>query len=82
MTSNRLKRQVLALNRAWIPVDILSYKDCFRLMCKAHAKALETINDSYVMYDISTWMDLHMQEAVEAYGNPYKESIMLRYRIT
>lgn len=53
---------VLALNRAWLPVDIISYKDAFRLLCKAHAKALETIDGSYVMYTMESWIDSHMSE--------------------
>lgn len=54
-------KYVLALNRAWLPVDIIDYKDCFRLLCKGHAKALETINGSYVMHTMESWLDMHMK---------------------
>jgi 5-methylcytosine-specific restriction endonuclease McrA len=54
--------KVLTLNNAWIPVDIIDYQDCFRLMCKEHAKALETIHDSYALHTMDSWLDLHMHE--------------------
>lgn len=56
------KNYVLALNRAWLPVDIITYKDAFRLMCKGHAKGLETVNGSYMMHTMESWMDMHMTE--------------------
>ena len=58
MTENK----VLAVNKCWFPVEIISYKDAFRLLCKGHAKALETIESSYVMHTMESWMDLHMHE--------------------
>lgn len=55
-------KYVLALNKAWLPVDIISSKDCFRLLCKAHAKALETVDGTYMMYSIDSWLDLKASE--------------------
>lgn len=50
------------MNRAWLPVDIITHKDTFRLLCKGHAKALETVNGSYMMHTMESWMDMHMHE--------------------
>lgn len=58
-------KYVLALNRAWLPVDIISHKDCFRLLCKGHAKALETVHGSYMMHTMESWMDMHMTQNYE-----------------
>lgn len=62
-------RLVLALNKSWLPVDIISYKDAFRLMCKGHALALDTNMESdtgaYMTHDMASWMDLHMSEHYE-----------------
>jgi 5-methylcytosine-specific restriction endonuclease McrA len=60
--SKNNKHYVLALNRAWLPVDIISHKDTFRLLCKGHAKALETVHGSYMMHSIDSWIDMHMHE--------------------
>ena len=54
MTENK----VLAVNSGWFTIDIISYKDAFRLMCKGHARGLETIDKSYVMHTMESWMDL------------------------
>lgn len=59
------KNYVLALNRAWLPVDIITHKDCFRLLCKGHAKALETVHGSYMMHTMESWMDMHMYQNYE-----------------
>ena len=53
--------KVLVLNRHWMPIDIVSYKDCFRLMCKTHAKAVDTLQGSYMMHTMESWIDLHME---------------------
>lgn len=57
------RKFVLALNRAWMPVDIVTYKDAFRLMCKAHARALDTNmmseDGAYMTHDMASWIDLH-----------------------
>lgn len=55
-------KQVLALNKAWLPVEIISAKDCFRLLAKAHAKALETQDETYMMYSLDAWIDLKASE--------------------
>jgi 5-methylcytosine-specific restriction endonuclease McrA len=60
--SKEKKHYVLALNRAWLPVDIITHKDAFRLLCKGHAKALETVHGSYMMHTIDSWIDMHMHE--------------------
>ena len=59
---NKKHRYVLALNKAWLPVDIITHRDCFRLLSKGHAKALETVNGSYMMHNLDGWLDLHMHE--------------------
>lgn len=59
------KNYVLALNRAWLPVDIITHKDCFRLLCKGHAKALETVHGSYMMHSMESWIDMHMHQNYE-----------------
>jgi len=65
LKKNKSKNYVLALNRAWLPVDIISHKDAFRLICKGHAKALETVHGSYMMHTMESWMDMHMHEKYE-----------------
>ena len=55
-------KQVLALNKAWMPVDIINAKDCFRLLAKAHAKALETKDETYMMYSLDAWIDMKAHE--------------------
>lgn len=62
MKKTKHKNYVLALNRAWLPVDIITHKDCFRLLCKGHAKALETIDGTYMMHTMDSWLDMHMHE--------------------
>ena len=67
MTSNVKKRKfVLALNKMWMPVDIITYKDAFRLMCKDHAMAVDTnmesIDGAYVPHDMNSWIELHRTE--------------------
>lgn len=54
--------KVLAVNKGWFPIEIVTHKDAFRLMCKGHAKAMETIENSYVMHTMESWMDMHMHE--------------------
>jgi 5-methylcytosine-specific restriction endonuclease McrA len=65
-TNVKDKKFVLALNRAWMPVDIITYKDAFRLMCKGHAVAIDTNMESdtgaYLTHDMTSWMDLHSEE--------------------
>jgi len=51
-------KYVLTLNRAWIPIDIVSFQDAFRLMAKEHAKAIDTQND-FATYTLMQWIDLH-----------------------
>lgn len=62
-------RWVLALNKAWIPVDIINYKDAFRLMCKDHALAVDTnmesVDGAYTLHNMSSWIDLHTTEHYE-----------------
>ncbi|TRZ48532.1 MAG: HNH endonuclease [Dehalococcoidia bacterium] len=54
--------KVLVLNRHWFPIDIVTYKDAFKLMCKTHAKAVETLQGSYMMHTMESWIDLHMDK--------------------
>ena len=54
--------KVLVINKAWFPIEIIDYKDCFRLLAKEHAKALETIDSTYVTHTLASWMDSHMHE--------------------
>lgn len=61
--SNVLNNKVLALNSAWFPIDIISVRDAFRLVCKENAKILETVNETYMLHTFESWVDLHMHEA-------------------
>jgi len=60
---------VLALNSAWLPVEIIDWKDAFRLLCKIdkhgkhHAKVLETLSDTYIQHTLDSWMDTHLHES-------------------
>jgi 5-methylcytosine-specific restriction endonuclease McrA len=60
--SDVLNKKVLALNNAWMPIDVISVKDAFRLVAKENAKILETINESFALYTFEGWLDLHMSE--------------------
>lgn len=57
-----VNRSVLALNSTWFPVDVISVKDAFRLVSKEHAKILETINETYMLHTLDSWLDIHMHE--------------------
>jgi 5-methylcytosine-specific restriction endonuclease McrA len=71
------KRLVLVLNRSWMPIQIVNHKDAFRLMCKAHALALDTNMESsdgaYLTRDITQWMDLHLTEHYNRINTPRTE---------
>lgn len=74
--------KVLVLNRHWLPVDIVGYKDAFRLICKAHAKAIETVQGTYMMHTMESWIDLHIEEEYRivntvSVGIPVPEIIVL-----
>jgi len=61
--SDVLNKKVLALNAVWLPVDIISVRDAFRLASKENAKFMETFNETYMLYTMDAWFDLHMHEA-------------------
>lgn len=57
-----LNKKVLALNSAWLPVDIISVKDAFRLVVKGNARILETVQETYMLHHLESWIDLYMTE--------------------
>ena len=60
--SNVLNKKVLALNSGWFPIDIISVRDAFRLVCKENAKIIETKEESYMLHTFESWVDLHQHE--------------------
>jgi len=58
-----VNKKVLALNSAWLPVDIITVRDAFRLVCKENAKILETSNESYMLHGLQSWIDIHMTDS-------------------
>lgn len=54
----RSKKMVLVLNRHWMPIEIVTHKDAFRLMCKGHALALDTC-ETYTTHTMQSWIDIH-----------------------
>jgi len=45
-----------------MPVEIVDYKDTFRLMAKGHARALETAGETYILHTLDAWIDIHSKE--------------------
>lgn len=59
---NISKQIVLTLNKQWMPVDVITARDCFRLLSKSHAEVLETANSTFMTHTMDSWIDLHMHE--------------------
>lgn len=57
-----LNNKVLQLNSVWIPIDIISVRDAFRLVSKQNAKILETVYETYMLHTFESWLDFHMKE--------------------
>ena len=68
------KRLVLVLNNHWLPVEIVHARDCFRLMCKAHALAVDTSLESedgaYRTHTIESWIDMHSSDHYDTINTP------------
>jgi len=74
----------LVLNSAWFPIQLHSWQDAMTVLCKGHAKALNTLGD-YHTYSLDEWIKLHNKEQYDKHINtvrlkiPVPEIIVLSY---
>jgi len=74
----------LVLNSAWFPVQMHSWQEAMTILCKGHAKALNTLDDFY-LYTLDEWIQIHNKNQYEKHVNtvrlriPVPEIIVLSY---
>ncbi len=54
---NLLEEKVLVLNRLWQAINVCSAKRAVCFLYTGHAKAVESQNDNYELYDFSKWLE-------------------------
>jgi 5-methylcytosine-specific restriction endonuclease McrA len=55
---------VLMLNKVWLPIAILSWRDAIRLLAKGVVKAIDTKSD-FNTYDMDEWINVHNKHMYE-----------------
>jgi len=58
MNDAALESNVLALNRLYLAIHVISAKRAFCLLCKGLAEVIDTQDGAFVNYDFSSWQEV------------------------
>ena len=58
MNDSALESNVLALNRLYLAIHVMSAKRAFCLLCKGLAEVIDTQDGAFVNYDFSSWQEV------------------------
>ena len=58
MNDSALESNVLALNRLYLAIHVMSAKRAFCLLCKGLAEVIDTQDGAFVNYDFSSWLEV------------------------
>lgn len=68
MNEVALESNVLALNRLYLAIQVISAKRAFCLLCKGLAEVVDSHDGSFVNYDFTTWQEISEHRRLNARG--------------
>ncbi|HQR05258.1 MAG TPA: HNH endonuclease [Gemmatales bacterium] len=68
MNDSALESNVLALNRLYLAIHVISAKRAFCLLCKGLAEVIDTQDGAFVNYDFSSWQEVSEHRKLNSRG--------------